>query len=148
MPAIDDPPHASNGAHTPTEIRLSAVETRIAALQVDLAIVRASFATKDDVQRILTLLHQQQLEFNSALASQQLDFRTALERQRLEFHTALEQQRLEFHTALAKQREEFNVALAEVKLEVHKALLSQTWKLYGFASLMLGGVYFIARYVH
>jgi len=115
MPAIDDPPHASNGAHTPTEIRLSAVETRIAALQVDLAIVRASFATKDDVQRILTLLHQQQLEF---------------------------------HTALAKQREDFNVALAEVKLEVHKALLSQTWKLYGFASLMLGGVYFIARYVH
>jgi hypothetical protein len=126
MPAIDDPPHASNGAHTPTEIRLSAVETRIAALQVDLAIVRASFATKDDVQRILTLLHQQQLEF----------------------HIALEQQRLEFHTALAKQREDFNVALAEVKLEVHKALLSQTWKLYGFASLMLGGVYFIARYVH
>jgi hypothetical protein len=126
MPAIDDPPHASNGAHTPTEIRLSAVETRIAALQVDLAIVRASFATKDDVQRILTLLHQQQLEF----------------------HIALEQQRLEFHTALAKQREDFNVALAEVKLELHKALLSQTWKLYGFASLMLGGVYFIARYVH
>jgi len=126
MPAIDDPPHASNGAHTPTEIRLSGVATRIAALQVDLAIVRASFATKDDVQRILTLLHQQQLEF----------------------HIALEQQRLEFHTALAKQREDFNVALAEVKLEVHKALLSQTWKLYGFASLMLGGVYFIARYVH
>jgi hypothetical protein len=126
MPATDDPLHASNGAHTPTEIRLSAVETRIAALQVDLAIVRASFATKDDVQRILTLLHQQQLEF----------------------HIALEQQRLEFHTALAKQREDFNVALAEVKLEVHKALLSQTWQLYGFASLMLGGVYFIARYVH
>lgn len=137
MPAIDDPQHAGNGAHTPTEIRLSAVETRIAAVQVDLAIVRASFATKDDVQRILSLLHHQQLEFNTALASQQLDFQKALD-----------QQRLEFQTALAKQREDFNVALMEVKLEVHKALLSQTWRLYGFASLMMGGVYFIARYVH
>jgi hypothetical protein len=31
---------------------------------------------------------------------------------------------------------------------LHKALIGHMWKLYGFASLVVGGVYFIARYVH
>ncbi|MYN29985.1 hypothetical protein [Duganella levis] len=104
MPATDSPPHAENGERPPTEVRLMALEARLTALQVDLAVIRASFATKEDIQRVLTLLYEHKIEFQAAMA---------------------------------KQRE-----------DLHKSLMSHMWKLYGFASLMLGGVYFIARYVH
>lgn len=115
MPAIDSPPHAENGERPPTEVRLMALEARLTAVQVDLAVIRVSFATKDDIQRVLALLYEHKLEFQ---------------------------------TALAKQREDFNAALAKQREDLHKSLMSHMWKLYGFASLMLGGVYFIARYVH
>jgi hypothetical protein len=41
-----------------------------------------------------------------------------------------------------------NAAMANHRDELQKTLMSHTWKLYGFASLLMGGVYFIARYVH
>lgn len=126
MPAIDSPPHAENGERPPTEVRLMALEARLTAVQVDLAVIRVSFATKDDIQRVLALLYEHKLEFHAALAKQREDF----------------------HAALAKQREDFNAALAQQREDLHKSLMSHMWKLYGFASLMLGGVYFIARYVH
>jgi hypothetical protein len=35
--------------------------------------------------------------------------------------------------------------LGEQRAEFLKIHMSHTWKLYGFASLLMGGVYFIAR---
>jgi hypothetical protein len=58
--------------------------------------------------------------------------------------TLLHQQQLEFHDALARQRDDFNAA----HLKLQQSMMSHMWKLYGFASLMRGGVYCIARYVH
>ncbi len=91
-----------------------------------MAVIRTSFATKDDIQRVLTVLYEHKLEV----------------------HRMLGKQSDEFHAALAEQREDLHAALNKVQLDLHKALISHLWKLYGFASLMLGGVYFIARYVH
>lgn len=148
----------------------SSYDGRIGALETSVAVIRNSFATKDDIhalraemhagqERILTLIYgtkvdllgamsNQREEFHAALAKQREEFAAALAKQREEFAAALARQREEFSVALAKQREDFYTALAETKLDLHKALMSHLWKLYGFASLMLGGVYFIARYVH
>ena len=101
-----------------------------------MAVIRTSFATKEDVaslrneihvstERIIGLLHEQKLEF----------------------HTALAKQREEFFAALAKQREEFKDALVEQRIELYKMHSAHMWRLYGFASLLMTGVYFIARYV-
>ncbi|MHA4871234.1 hypothetical protein ACXZ1M_26450 [Duganella sp. PWIR1] len=145
-------------------------DVRIRALETNVAVISNSFATKDDVQalraemhagheRILTLIYETKIELldrmnkqgeelQGAMAKQREEFYAALATQREDFYTALAKQREDFHTALAKQREDFYTALAETKLDLHKALMGHLWKLYGFASLMLGGVYFIARYVH
>ena len=130
------------------EVRLAVVEKRMSAVEVDVAVIRTSFATKEDVaslrneiraatERIMGLLHEQKLEFNIALAKQREDF-----------FAALAAQRDEFKDALVRQREEFKDALVEQRMTLYKMHISHMWKLYGFASLLMTGVYFIARYVH
>ncbi|USX12020.1 hypothetical protein NHH88_20230 [Oxalobacteraceae bacterium OTU3CAMAD1] len=129
MPANNDEnpiENASRGAYDGrVEVRLAVVEKRMSAVEVDVAVIRTSFATKEDVaslrneihastERIMGLLHEQKLEFN---------------------------------IALAKQREEFKDALVEQRIELYKMHASYMWKLYGFATLLMTGVYFIARYV-
>jgi hypothetical protein len=118
--------NASRGAYDGrVEVRLAVVEKRMSAVEVDVAVIRTSFATKEDVaslrneihactERIMGLLHEHKLEFN---------------------------------IALAKQREEFKDALVEQRIELYKMHASHMWKLYGFATLLMTGVYFIARYV-
>jgi hypothetical protein len=98
-----------------SEMRLSAIETRITAVEVDVAVTKTSCSTKEDVQSL-----------------------------RLEMHAGHEriiamlyEHKLEFQAALSKQHDDLN-----------KTMMNHMWKLYGFASLMLGGVYYIARYVH
>lgn len=127
----------TNENHRLEDSARNSYDVRIGALEKEVAVMQSNLATKDDFhalrtemqashERILTLLYEHKLEFQQALA----------------------QQREYFNAALAKQREEFYAALAETKLDLHKALIGHIWKLYGFASLVVGGVYFIARYVH
>ena len=141
------------------DVRLAVVEKRVSAVEVDVAVIRNSFATKEDVaslrneihastERIIGLLHEQKLEFTMALAKQREDFFAALAAQREEFKEALTAQREEFKDALAAQREEFKDALVEQRIKLYDMQMSHIWKLYGFASLLMTGVYFIARYVH
>jgi dsDNA-binding SOS-regulon protein len=170
MPGTIENERVESTAHPSYDVRFAAIETRITAMEVDLAVIRTSFATKDDVQRIITLLYEHKLEMSGALAKQREDFQTglayqreelqialakhreefqiALYKQREEFQAALAKQREDFQAALAKQREDFHAALAQVQIDLGKTLMSHTWKLYGLASLVLGGVYYIARYVH
>ena len=140
--------NASRGAYDGrVEVRLAVVEKRMSAVEVDVAVIRTSFATKEDVQslrndihasteRIIGLLHEHKLEFNNALAKQREDF-----------FAALSAQREEFKDALANQRDEFKDALVEQRITLYNMQMSHMWKLYGFASLLMTGVYFIARYV-
>lgn len=173
MPATNEENPIENASRAAydgrVDARLAVVEKRVSAVETDVAVIRTSFATKEDVQslrneihasteRIIGLLQQHKLEFNMALAKQREDFFAALARQREEFHTALARhreevkdalaaQREEFRNALAAQREEFKDALVEQRITLYKMQMSHTWKLYGFASLLMTGVYFIARYV-
>ncbi|MYM67582.1 hypothetical protein GTP45_12160 [Pseudoduganella sp. FT55W] len=159
MPDTNGNEGVENAGRPAYDVRFAAIETRLAAQEVDVAVIRANCATKEDIQllrtemhagheRILTLLYEHKLQMQSAMAQQREDFLTALAKQREDFHTALAKQREDLHAALAKQREDFNAALAKTQVDLHKAILSHTLKLYGFASLVIGGVYFIARYVH
>ena len=154
---IENAPHGAYDGRV--EVRLAVVEKRMSAVEVDVAVIRTSFATKEDVaslrneihvfgERIITALHEHKLEFNIALAKQREDFFAALAAQREEFRNALATQRDEFKDALAIQREEFKDALGEQRITLYKMQMSHIWKLYGFASLLMTGVYFIARYVH
>lgn len=124
-----------------------------------MAVIRTSFATKDDVQslraeihaateRIMTILYEHKLEFTIAPVKQREDLTAALTTQREDFTAALTKQRDDFAASLTKQREDLTTSMVEQRVELHKTLMSHTWKLYGFASLLMGGVYFIARYVH
>jgi hypothetical protein len=185
MPANNEEKLIDNGHpgvyDSRVEVRLAVVEKRVSAVEVDVAVIRSSFAAKDDVQslrneiyalseRMVSGFAEQKLEFNMALAKQREDFHAALAKQSEEFHAALAKQREEFHAALAKQSEEFHVALAkhreeflialagqrdefrgalsEQRIDLYKMHTAHIWRLYGFASLLMTGVYFIARYVH
>lgn len=118
------------------EVRLAVVEKRMSAVEVDVAVIRTSFATKEDVASLRSEIH---------VSTERII--GLLHEQKLEFHTALAKQREEFFAALAKQREEFKDALVEQRIELYKMHASHMWKLYGFATLLMTGVYFIARYV-
>ena len=174
--------NASRGAYDGrVEVRLAVVEKRMSAVEVDVAVIRTSFATKEDVQslrneihafseRIITVLNEQKLEFNIAMSKQREEFQAAFAHHREEVNAALTHHRDEFNAALthhreevnlmiAKQREdffgalftqrdEFKDALVEQRIDLYKMHMAHMWKLYGFASLLMTGVYFIARYVH
>lgn len=155
MPDTNGNDSVEKGRSTVYDGRFAALETRTAAVETDVAVIRASFATKDDIQllrtemhagheRILTLLYEHKLEMKAAMAQQREDFSAALAKQREDFNAALARQREEFNAALGKQRDDFHAMHAQLL----KDMRDHMWKLYGFASLMLGGVYFIARYVH
>jgi dsDNA-binding SOS-regulon protein len=196
MPANNEDKSIDNGPRgaydSRVDVRLAVVEKRVSAVEVDVAVIRSSFATKDDVQslrkeiyslseRMVSGFAEQKLEFNMALAKQREDFHAALAKQNEESHAALAKQNEEFRAALAKQSEEFHVVLAKLSEEFHVALAkhreeflialagqrdefrgalseqridlykmhtAHIWRLYGFASLLMTGVYFIARYVH
>lgn len=163
--------NADRGAYDGrVEGRLAVVEKRISAVEADVTLIRGSFATKEDVaalrnemhalgERIIKALYEQKLEFHQALAKQREDFHAdlaqhreqfnaALAHHREEFNAALTHHREEVHAALAQQREDFYAALAYNRIDLYKMQMSHMWKLYGFASLLITGVYFIARYVH
>ncbi|USX18301.1 MICOS complex subunit MIC60 [Oxalobacteraceae bacterium OTU3REALA1] len=185
--------NASRGAYDGrVEVRLAVVEKRMSAVEVDVAVIRTSFATKEDVQslrneihafseRIITALNEQKLEFNIAMSKQREEFQAAfahhreevnaalthhredvnaaLTHHRDEFNAALTHHREEVNLMIAKQREdffgalftqrdEFKDALVEQRIDLYKMHMAHMWKLYGFASLLMTGVYFIARYVH
>ena len=187
---IENAPHGAYDGRV--EVRLAVVEKRMSAVEVDVAVIRTSFATKDDVaslrneihvlgERVMAALYEQKLEFNAALAKlreefqsalahhresvtaaltqhreevkamlvkQREEFKDALVAQREEFKDALMSQREEFKEALVAHRDEFRAALVEQRIDLYKMHASHMWKLYGFASLLMTGVYFIARYVH
>ncbi|MRW93645.1 hypothetical protein GJ699_26990 [Duganella sp. FT80W] len=173
--------HGANENHRVEDSARNSYDVRLGALETEVAVIRNSFATKDDIQalraemhasheRILTLLYDLKLELQTVSAKQREDFQLALAKQREEFYAALAAQRAEFHAALAaqrddwqsalakqredfytaqaRQREDFHTALADTKMDLHRALMGHVWKVYGFASLLLGAVYYIARYVH
>ena len=98
-----------------------------------------------DFNAALGQLHE---EFSVALIKQREELSVALIKQREELSAALSKQRDEFNAALNKQRDEFNASFAKQEIELHKILQSLAWKIYGFASLLATGAYFIARYVH
>ena len=130
------------------EVRLAVVEKRVSAVEVDVAVIRTSFATKEDVQSLRNEIHASTERIIGLLHEQKLEFTVALAKQREDFFAALAVQCEEFKDALAVQREEFKDALIEQRIKLYDMQMSHIWKLYGFASLLMTGVYFIARYVH
>ncbi len=129
------------------EVRLAVVEKRMSAVEVDVAVIRTSFATKEDVASLRNEIHASTERIIGILHEHKLEFNTALAKQRDEFKDALAKQREDFFAALSKQRDEFKDALAEQQITLYKMHTAHIWKLYGFASLLMTGVYFIARYV-
>jgi uncharacterized protein YajQ (UPF0234 family) len=111
------------------DVRFIAIETRIAAMEVDVAVIRTSFATKDDVQRIIAMLHEQKLEFSNGFATQRGDFNSALANHREDFTAALTKQGEYFTAALAKQKEDFTAALAQQSEKLTAALAQQNERL-------------------
>ena len=152
--------NAARGAYDgKMDVRFVAIETRIAAVEVDLAVIRTSFATKDDMQRIMTILYEQKLEFSNGFANQRGEFHSALAKQREDFTSALTQQNERLTAALTQQNEKltaaltqqsqrFDAALAKQRDDLNKTLMTHIWKFYGFAVVLMSGVYYIARYVH
>ena len=64
------------------DLRFVANESRIAAMAVDLAVIRSGSATKDELHRILALLYEHKLEMQNALSKQREEFQAALSKQR------------------------------------------------------------------
>lgn len=171
----------ANEEHRVEEGALNAYDVRLRAVEKDVAVMKTSFATKEDIERVMTALHQLELRFTSALASHREEVILALARQREDFQAALashaqqfyasqERQNELFNAALAKQDEKLSAALAkqseqfsaavsrlelkvttdlsQTKIDLYTIHMNHMWKLYGAASLLVAGVYFIARYVH
>ncbi|MYM26067.1 hypothetical protein GTP46_25895 [Duganella sp. FT135W] len=130
------------------DVRFAAIEARAAAVETDVAVIHASFATKDDIQLLRSEMRDGHERILALLYEHKLEMKTAMAQQRDDFNAALAKQREDFNAALAKQWEDFHTALTTTHMDFYKFLTNQAWKLYGFASVVIGGVYFIARYVH
>lgn len=144
MPDTNGNEGVEKGARAAYDGRFAAIEARIAAGETEVAVIRASFATKDDIQLLRTEMHAGHERILTLLYDHKLEMKTAMAQQREDFITALATQREEFHAALGKQRDDFYA----MHFRLQKEIINQMWKLSGFASLLIGGVYFIARYVH
>jgi DNA anti-recombination protein RmuC len=105
-----------------TEMRFAAMDKRIAAVEVDVAVIRTSFATKDDVQRVIAILHEHKLEFTNGFACPRDDFHIALATHRDEFNQALAQHRADVNQALTQHRADFTQALTQHRADFTQAL--------------------------
>ncbi|MYM85296.1 hypothetical protein GTP44_25575 [Duganella sp. FT50W] len=101
-----------------SEKRLSAVEARLTAVEVDVAVTKANCATKDDLQTLRAEMH------------------AGHERIIAMFY----EHKLEFQADQARQRDDFQAGMGKQRDDLYHLMLNQMWKLHGFASLMLGGV--------
>jgi hypothetical protein len=102
MPDTNGNECVENGGRTIYDGRFAAVETRTAAAKTDVAVIRASFATKDNIQLLRSEMYAEHERILSLLYEHKLQMQTVMTQQREEFHAALAKQRENFHAALAK----------------------------------------------
>ena len=153
-----------------TMTRLARMESRVSVVEVDVATIRSSFATKDDLHAVQMLLldaiKQQGYELRliidtrtDALAERIQGLEILLREQRAELldiihrqHTDLldviHAQRTDLLDVIHNQRTEIVAAFNEQRADTLKYMVSQAWRLYAFAAVLLGAVYFIARTIH
>lgn len=120
------------------------MESRISAVEVDVATIKSSFATKDD-------LHAMQMALLDAIKQQGLESRAASDAlgtriQKLEL--LIQQQRTDMIGLIQQQRIDTERFVHAQQTEMLKHLAGQAWRMYSFAAVLLGAVYFIARTIH
>lgn len=128
--------------------RLTRMESRISAVEVDVATIKSSFATKDDLHAmqmaLLDAIKQQGLELRANFDARSDGLLTRI--QNLEL--LIQQQRTELLGLIQQQRIDTERFVHAQQTEMLKHLAGQAWRMYSFAAVLLGAVYFIARTIH
>lgn len=132
--AVENPGPATYAENTGA--RLARLESRVTVVEVDVAVIRSSFATRED-------LHNVHRELLGSIQRLELLVR--------EQHTvildAIHKQREETLNAIHKQREETLQVVHEQRADMLKFMVMQAWRLYAFGAALVGATYFIARNV-
>ena len=121
----------------------------------DVAVIRATCATKDDVQMLLERMNQQHLTLLNRMDTQHVALLERMDEQRVMLLDRMDQQRVMLLERMDQQHFSTQEKLAKLdsdmkdgRAEMYRVLGGWAWRLYGFVAVAMSGAFFIARYVH
>ena len=128
----------------------------------DVAVIRATCATKDDIAMLVDRLDQQRAELTLRMNQQCGELTLRIDKQCGELSLRMDQQRDELLRRIDRQSEQMHqqhvVVLEKIaqlsdsmkdgQTEMYRTLGGWAWRLYGLIGLAMSVAYFIARTVH
>jgi chromosome segregation ATPase len=127
----------NSGAHS--------FEEDLSAVKTDVAVMRSNYVNRSDLQ-------EARLELKEEIQSLRSELKAEIQALRSELRGEIQALRSELKGEIQALRSELKGDIQSVRLEVeglraeiHKALLVQTWRMYGFGVVLVTAVHFVTR---
>jgi len=124
-------------------------------VEKDIAVIRATCATKDDVAMLLERMNRQHIEsleqtnkLRVELLERMNEQHASLLRRMDEQHAFLLGRMHEQQADVLRQFAVLGASIKEDKAQIYLHLSMLAWRVYGVIALAMSAAYFTARYVH
>ena len=134
------------------------MESRLRTLEADVAVIRATAATKHDLAEFgkewraeMASLRAELAAFRAAVQAGIAALRSEMQAEiavlRSEMQAEIAALRSDMQAEIAALRADMQAQMAVLRVELHRELNQQTWKLFGVCALLIGATFFVARNV-
>jgi hypothetical protein len=142
--------------------RVHGLEVRMTTVEKDIAVIRATCATKDDIAMLLERMNQQHVamlekisELTHEVRKGHADLRDEIRKGDAELRDEIKKGDAELRDEMQKRYAELSEQIHRGQVEIYKShgdiykhLEEIAWRVYGVIALAMSAAYFIARYVH